>query len=376
MESIGDKLRQEREQKGYSIEQIARDTNIAKRYLEALEAEDFSVFPGDPYLIGFLRNYSDYLGIDPDEMVTLYNNFKIQSQPIPMAELLVKRDRKPLIIGIAVFFLVAILGVAGYFFVPRITDAIANRRAAREAAASEEQAAGLAGGTLYRLEDEMIERRFLEKDVIAVPHKDQIHEIELTEVGERLTLTVPGGTHVLQVGDERAIDLNGDANMDIKVALNDVDTGSKSAVLRFDMFVKSTPATVVAEETIEEVAETAPPELGSPGTESRLIEPSVILEADSREPFAVNINFRGYCLFRYMIDGDAPDEQYFNDGDNLVLDVTKEVRLWMSNAGNLSARIAGREVSFGRPGEVSVRLISWTVDEDTGQDSLLMQAIY
>ena len=96
MESIGDKLRSQREQKGYSIEQIARDTNIAKRYLEALEVEDFTVFPGDPYLIGFLRNYSDYLGIDPEEMVSLYKNFQIQSQPVPMDELLVSKDRSRL----------------------------------------------------------------------------------------------------------------------------------------------------------------------------------------------------------------------------------------------------------------------------------------
>ena len=91
MESIGDKLRVEREQKGLSIEQIARDTNIAKRYLEALEIEDFSVFPGDPYLIGFLRNYAEYLGIDPEEMVLLYKNFTIQSQPVPMDELLERK---------------------------------------------------------------------------------------------------------------------------------------------------------------------------------------------------------------------------------------------------------------------------------------------
>ena len=51
MESIGEKLRQTRESKGYTIEQIARDTHIAKRFLEALEDEDFSVFPGDLYLV-------------------------------------------------------------------------------------------------------------------------------------------------------------------------------------------------------------------------------------------------------------------------------------------------------------------------------------
>ena len=58
MESFGEKLRATRENLGYSIEQIARDTHIAKKYLIALEDEDFSIFPGETYLKGFLQNYS------------------------------------------------------------------------------------------------------------------------------------------------------------------------------------------------------------------------------------------------------------------------------------------------------------------------------
>ena len=44
------KLTSARESLGYTVEQIARDTNIAKSYLNALEHEDFSVFPGETYL--------------------------------------------------------------------------------------------------------------------------------------------------------------------------------------------------------------------------------------------------------------------------------------------------------------------------------------
>lgn len=374
MESIGDKLKSEREQKGYSIEQIARDTNIAKRYLEALEAEDFSVFPGDPYLVGFLRNYSDYLGIDPDEMVRLYNNFKIQSQPLPMNELLVKRDRKPLVLGLLIAAAAVILGVSGYFLVPRIVESAENRKARREAALPEETA----GGTVYSLEDEMIERRFLEKDVVSIPHKNQTYEIQLTDISDRLTLTVPGGTHILRVGDERAIDLDGDANMDIKVALNDLDpeAKNKSAVLRFDMFVKATGLETPPLPDGETASFEPTRELGGAGVESRVIEPTVLVQADQAEPFAVDIIFRGYCLFRYLIDGREREEQYFLKGDTIVLDVTKEVRLWISNAGNLIAKVAGQEVVFGRPGEVSARAIGWTKNEESGRDTLLMQAVY
>ena len=94
MESVGERLRRAREEMGVSIEQVARETLISKRYLFAIESEDFSVMPGETYISGFISNYSTYLGLDPIEMVTLYKNFQIQEQPIPFNELL-ESHRKP-----------------------------------------------------------------------------------------------------------------------------------------------------------------------------------------------------------------------------------------------------------------------------------------
>ena len=91
MESFGRILRETRERKNLTAEQIARDTRISRRFLEALEEENFSLFPAETYLIGFLRNYAEYLGLDKDELVTIYRNMKIQEQPLPMSELSPRR---------------------------------------------------------------------------------------------------------------------------------------------------------------------------------------------------------------------------------------------------------------------------------------------
>ncbi len=83
MESIGEKLRLARERNSLTIDQVARETHVAKRFLKALEDEDFSAFPGETYAMGFLRNYSEYLGLNPEELVGIYRNIKIQEQPLP-----------------------------------------------------------------------------------------------------------------------------------------------------------------------------------------------------------------------------------------------------------------------------------------------------
>ena len=88
MESIGEKLRLARERNNLTIDQVARETHVAKRFLKALEDEDFATFPGETYAMGFLRSYAEYLGLSPDELVGIYRNIKIQEQPLPMNELL------------------------------------------------------------------------------------------------------------------------------------------------------------------------------------------------------------------------------------------------------------------------------------------------
>ena len=95
MESIGEKLRLAREQNNLTIDQIARETHVAKSFLKALEDEDFSVFPGETYAMGFLRNYAENLGLNPEELIGIYRNIKIQEQPLPMTELLDAASRPP-----------------------------------------------------------------------------------------------------------------------------------------------------------------------------------------------------------------------------------------------------------------------------------------
>ena len=77
MESIGEKLKQAREAKKLTIKNVVIDTNMAPTYIEALEEEDFDKFPGETYIIGFLRTYSEYLKLDSKEIIALYKSYKI-----------------------------------------------------------------------------------------------------------------------------------------------------------------------------------------------------------------------------------------------------------------------------------------------------------
>jgi hypothetical protein len=66
---IGQALRKARLDRGTSIQEASRETRIRAEYLHALERERFDVLPGDVYVRGFLRSYSNYLGLDPDKVL-------------------------------------------------------------------------------------------------------------------------------------------------------------------------------------------------------------------------------------------------------------------------------------------------------------------
>lgn len=68
MQTVGVKLRQEREQQKIRLDKIAEDTRINLRYLEAIEADDASALPGEFFYRAFIRQYAKYLGLSPDEL--------------------------------------------------------------------------------------------------------------------------------------------------------------------------------------------------------------------------------------------------------------------------------------------------------------------
>jgi len=67
MDSIGERLRQERLQQGLDLNQIAEFTKISSIMLEAIEADDFDRLPGTFFARSFVRQYAQALGLDEDE---------------------------------------------------------------------------------------------------------------------------------------------------------------------------------------------------------------------------------------------------------------------------------------------------------------------
>lgn len=88
--TFGEELRKEREIRGISLAEIAEATKISKRFLGAIEKNDFESLPAPVFTRGFVREYARYLGLNAEDMVNRYAHYMdaegriAEDDPLPM----------------------------------------------------------------------------------------------------------------------------------------------------------------------------------------------------------------------------------------------------------------------------------------------------
>ncbi len=72
MASFGVRLKEQREQRGITLEEISSSTKIGTRMLVALEQDHFDQLPGGIFNKGFIRAYARCLGLDEEQAIADY----------------------------------------------------------------------------------------------------------------------------------------------------------------------------------------------------------------------------------------------------------------------------------------------------------------
>jgi len=122
MNTVGTMLKDARVAKGISLGEVEKQTKIRIKFLEAIERDAYHVLPSPIYAKGFVKNYSEYLGLDSTVIMAF---FRRQSGDVKHAGILPKKAQEieargfritpgrfitMLLIGLSVMFL-------SYFFI-------------------------------------------------------------------------------------------------------------------------------------------------------------------------------------------------------------------------------------------------------------------
>ena len=82
---VGDALRAARDERGVPLAEAAEVTRIHERYLQALEdGEPLDYFPGNAYARFFLRDYAEYLGLEPGPLIRSFDDTAAEEPLQPM----------------------------------------------------------------------------------------------------------------------------------------------------------------------------------------------------------------------------------------------------------------------------------------------------
>jgi cytoskeleton protein RodZ len=122
MAGEGQMLRAAREERKWSLTETEDTTKISVRYIQALEEEEYKVIPGITYVKGYLRTYAKQLGLNPDEIISLYN-----SSSTPVAEPIIERPQimrksRPVWIRPAIIGAMAILAMGLVIAIASLTN--------------------------------------------------------------------------------------------------------------------------------------------------------------------------------------------------------------------------------------------------------------
>jgi cytoskeleton protein RodZ len=142
MAPVGAYLRELRGKRGLSLEELARLTRVASRYLDALENDAFDALPAPVFTRGFIRAYCQALGTSPEEALARYDgrevgeaqaaapasSSRVTSSPAAAAPTDSEpRTRSAILVS---FVLLVVLGVA-LFAVALVTQPAREQRAER-----------------------------------------------------------------------------------------------------------------------------------------------------------------------------------------------------------------------------------------------------
>lgn len=72
MRTVGQVLKEERERKFYTLDEVEKATKIRKELLEALETGQYLILPPQTFVQGFIKNYSKFLGLNQEKLLAIY----------------------------------------------------------------------------------------------------------------------------------------------------------------------------------------------------------------------------------------------------------------------------------------------------------------
>jgi len=364
VESIGEKLRQAREAKKLTYKDVSVETNLAPTFIEALEKEDFEKFPSETYILGFLRNYAEFLKLDPEEMIQLYKGYKIGESATPLEEL-TRPTTSPVILklrnyydsyknylffaGMALISLLVIWGIWKVFSTDIVIDQSDSVNKIKKEYEENKNVSIKNIKSLQLLNDKGFALIYAGEAVqFLVDNKEVVFFLKSVS-GDKIVISFLNEDKDIELSLEKPVTVVAkDSPREILLTLKGL-TESRAKVMI---------------ELGNQIAKEAPAEqqLGSDVKPVDGDNTQVIAQSNKSLKIVLEVKFVQKSFIEVYLDGNRKQRGFMPAGTFQRWEANENIQLKIGNAGGIKATINGKEYVFGREGQVANKTITWKKD--------------
>ncbi len=343
--SLGEFLQETRKEKGVSIDEIVRETNISKSYLEALEDNKFEDFPGETYVLGFLSTYAEALEIDRQLVSSMYRRQMQIEQDAPLEELVGTRKRSSfspqlLIPGLVVIsaILIAIL------FASHKPSAIKKNSHISSKLSVPAQIV-LTPDSIAKLSSTPLK----EGDNIFISNRTNpiLLSIKRFTSSKAIDLTINSINHNMKKGEILNIDTDNNNIADMGVEI--VEIKNKKVYLSLIFIPETNTVASSSESNTIDISK----------YQDVILLEKTIFTASVKQATDIKLQFKAKGWMEYQTDQDKPRQLEMKSGQFFTIHMKNSLTLSLANAGAATLLINDKVEKGGKLGEVNKSLFYW-----------------
>lgn len=360
--SLGQYLKNEREQKGLSIDEAALETNIAKKYIEALEKDEYGFFPAEMYVTGFLSSYIEMLELDKELVLSMYKRAVNKEKEAPLEVFYdlhtpsrgAKKSGRWIVLSIPILLIFGVIFVLNFKSKPssqQDSKAQISDYSARKNAITIEV-------SLIELEQNNQFVIGIEDTIVLFDEDMEIVRIEFLGVAQRnklIKFNIGQNQYVYKKGDVLNIDISGNGVNDLSLEIISVTEKNVELVVAFKKeviqttFFDTTPY-------IKSIRNTVP-----------------LAVVNNKDIFNATITATKAVWVEYQVDTTEEKQQLLNAGEAVKFTFIDGAKISLGNAGAVT--IAFLEftniIRGGIEGETSQSIF---YKETSGSDTTLYRS--
>ena len=356
LETVGQIFQKTREEKGININEIALQTNMGKRYLDALESDNYDLFPSETHILGFIRNYSSYLELDPDQMIDIYKRTILQETPAPYEELTApsKAGINPSILIV----LLAVLAIGGL-------TALLLKGGKKHGNTVLDNNPGTVTNKITVNNDKVfrgvtLDRFFKPGEIYVFPVEGSEKSMVVENASNAaLTISLMNTRYTLPEGKKRLWDFDGDNRSELAITVLKISNGGAFLSL------SRVPQPINTKKTNNNT-----------GTSAATIKGNTIFKSQEQVEINLMISAKGFATVNWIKDRQERGSKALQAGASISILAKNTIQITASNPFNLSLNLNNKTLDIQTSRAVVGLLFKWQRNPDDGLFHLKYERIH